>query len=242
MGSGISHASHQHKLVPKNANCHYYCWGCDQLGFGSTYVCRKGCNFYLHEQCAKPKPEIEYPFSQNCVLTFRDEGSGVGSQCDACGTKIKRYHYGCLCKFQKRNLHPACLGYEKTLEAAPGLTLHLEKAAKSKCLHCGTKDLLSNVRGWAYVSLCGSYCYHVSCVKEIIYKNRSREVLTGRSDPFWTIKEQFPEDMDKMHRLAVARTERLTRKNVEAVLSAIFVVLTGNPLGLVGVAQSYVGN
>ncbi|KAD3067685.1 hypothetical protein R6Q59_018283 [Mikania micrantha] len=242
MGSGISHASHQHKLVLKNANCPYYCWGCDQLGFGSTYVCRKGCNFYLHEQCGKPKPEIEYPFSQNCVLTFRDEGSGVGSQCDACGKKIKRYHYRCLCKFQKRNLHPSCLGYEKTLEAAPGLTLHLKKAAASKCLHCGTKDLWSKVRGWAYVSSCGSYSYHVSCVKEIINKNWRDGFFTGNSDPFRTIKEQFPEDMDWMHQLDVARTERQTRRNAEVVLSAIFHVLTGNPFGLVGAAQSYFGN
>ncbi|KAL8206095.1 hypothetical protein R6Q57_009646 [Mikania cordata] len=157
-------------------------------------------------------------------------------------SSFKRKDLGCLCKFQKRNLHPSCLGYEKTLEAALGLTLHLEKAAKSKCLHCGTKDLWSNVRGWAYVSSCGSYCYHISCVKEIINKNWRHGFFTGKSDPFRTIKEQFPEDVDRMHQLAVGRMERQTSKDVEAVLSAIFHVLTGNPFGLVGAAQSYFGN
>ncbi|KAL8206101.1 hypothetical protein R6Q57_009652 [Mikania cordata] len=150
-----------------------------------------GCNFYLHEQCGKPKPEIEYPFSEKCVLKFQEEGSGA---------------------------------MKKTLEAALGLTLHLEKAAKSKCLHCGTKDLWSNVRGKSLIRTGGMGFF------------------TGKSDPFRTIKEQFPEDMDRMHQLAVGRMERQTRKDVEAVLSAIFHVLTGNPFGLVGATQSYFGN
>ncbi|KAD3067736.1 hypothetical protein E3N88_35616 [Mikania micrantha] len=170
----ISHASHQHRLVLKDANCPYYCWGC-------------------------------------------------------------------LCTFVKRNLHPSCLGCEQTLEAAHGLTLRLEKAAASNCLHCGTKDLWSKVRGWAYVSSCGTYSYHVSCVKEIINKNWRHGFFTGKSDPFRTIKEQFPEDMDKRHKLVVGRSERQTRRKTEAVLSVIFNVLTGNPLGLIGDARSFFG-
>ncbi|KAJ0442125.1 hypothetical protein HanRHA438_Chr16g0753011 [Helianthus annuus] len=236
----IFNATHPHILVLNHANCPYYCWGCDQLGFGLSYVCSQGCNFYLHKQCGNPQTLIEYPFSNKCILRFRDGGPGIDSPCDACGKKIKRFHFRCTCTFQKRHLHPSCLADEKTLEAANGLTLHLQKAATSKCLHCGTKDLWSKVRGWAYVSSCGSYCYHVSCVKEIINQNWRYGFFTGKSDPFLTIKQRFPEDMDRMNQLVVARKkERPTRKHTKAVLSVLFNLLTGNALGLVGAAQTY---
>ncbi|KAI3676318.1 hypothetical protein L1987_85924 [Smallanthus sonchifolius] len=235
----ISHSSHHHKLVLKYANCPYYCKGCDQLGFGLSYVCSNGCNFFLHKQCGKPTALIRYPFSDKCVLTFRNGGSGVDSTCDACGKKIKGLHYRCTCSFQKRNLHPGCLGYETTLEAAYGLTLHLQKTAASKCLHCDTKDLSYKVRGWAYVSSCGSYSYHVSCVKEIINKNWRYGFFTGKSDPFVTIKQKFPEDMDRMHHLVVAEKDRNRKKYAKASLRIIFHTLTGNHLGLVGAAVSF---
>ncbi|KAD3067737.1 hypothetical protein E3N88_35617 [Mikania micrantha] len=239
----ITHACHPHGLVLKEADCPYYCWGCDQLGFGLSYICTKRCNFVLHKECGKPEPLIQYPFSQKCVLKFRDGGSGVDSPCDACGKKIKRFHYRCLCNFVKRNLHPFCLASEQTIEAAHGLTLHLEKVAPTNCLHCGTKDLWSKVRGWAYVSSCGSYSYHVSCVKEIINKNWRYGFFTGKNDPFLTIKQQFPEDMDRMNQLAVVRRrERQTKKNAKLILSVIYNALTGNPMGLIGAAQSYFGD
>ncbi|GKB98729.1 hypothetical protein Tco_0984866 [Tanacetum coccineum] len=153
------------------------------------------------------------------------------------------FHYRCLCTFQSGHLHPSCLGHEKTLEAAHGLTLNLANSATTKCLHCGTKNLWSKVRGWAYVSSCESYCYHVSCVREIINKNWKYGFFTGKSDPFQTIKEQFPEDMDKMHQLVVAkRKEKPTRKQATLILSVIFNVITGNPFGLIGAAQSYFSN
>ena len=237
----ISHGSHHHKLALKYANCPYYCEGCDQLGVGMTYICNNGCNFFLHKQCGKPEDRIAYPFSKKCVLQFRDGGSGVDSMCDACGKKIKRFHYRCLCTFVKRNLHPSCLAYEKTLDAAYGLTLHLQKAATSTCLHCKTINLWSKVRGWAYVSSCGTYSYHVSCVMEIINMNWRNGFFTGKSDPFQTIKQHFPEDMDNMHRLTKQKKEIATKKNAKAVLSVILNVLTGNPMGLIGDAKSYFG-
>ncbi|GJU87467.1 zinc finger, CCHC-type containing protein [Tanacetum coccineum] len=144
---------------------------------------------------------------------------------------------------EKRHLHPSCLGHEKTLEAAHGLTLNLANSATTKCLHCGTKNLWSKVRGWAYVSSCESYCYHVSCVREIINKNWKYGFFTGKSDPFQTIKEQFPEDMDKMHQLVVAkRKEKPARKQATLILSVIFNVITRKPFGLIGAAQSYFSN
>ncbi|KAJ0807748.1 hypothetical protein HanOQP8_Chr00c001g0683911 [Helianthus annuus] len=236
----ISNACHPHKLVLKDSDYPYYCWGCDQLGFGASYMCSEGCSFCLHQQCGKPESPIEYPFSDKCLLKFREGGAGVGSPCDACGKKIKRFHYRCTCTFKKRNLHPSCLDYEETLEVANGLILSFKKAATTKCAHCGTKDLWSKVRGWAYVSSCGGYCYHVTCVREIINRNWRYGFFTGKLDPFLSIKQQFPEDMDTMNQLIVARTrERPTKKNAKLVLSILFSMLTGNPFGLIGAARSY---
>ncbi|KAK1413463.1 hypothetical protein QVD17_35236 [Tagetes erecta] len=240
----ISNDSHHHKLTLKHANCPYYCGGCGQLGFGLTYVCREGCNFFLHKECGKPeKLIIKYPFSEKCVMKFQDGGSGVDSACDACGKKIQRLHYRCTCTFVKRNVHPCCLvRYEKTLDAIRGLTLHLRKVAASKCLHCRTIDLRSKVRGWAYVSPCGTYSYHVACVMEMINTNWKNGFFTGKNDPFLIIKQQFPEDMDQMHKLTVVHKEMQTKKQAKAILSVLYHVFTGNPFGLVGAAKSYFGN
>ncbi|XP_076940106.1 uncharacterized protein LOC143609159 [Bidens hawaiensis] len=238
----ICFASHSHKLELKYADTPYYCSGCDQLGFGLSYICSKGCNFFLHEQCGKPQTTIDYPFSKKCVLKFRDGGPGIDSPCDACGKKIKRFHYRCMCSFVKRHLHPFCLPGEKTLDVVNGLTLHLQKAATSNCLHCGNKDIWSKIRGWAYVSSCGTYNYHVSCVKEIINKNWTNGFFTGKNDPFQTVKLQFPEDMDKMNQKIVERKRKIPkRKHAEALLGILLNVFTGNPVGLIGAAQTYFG-
>ncbi|KAI3810927.1 hypothetical protein L1987_20593 [Smallanthus sonchifolius] len=235
----ISHSSHHHELVLKYAICPYYCPGCDQLGFGLSYVCSNDCNFFLHKQCGKPETQIRYPFSDKCVLTFRNGGSGVDSTCDACGKKIKGLHYRCTCTFRKRNLHPNCIGYERTLEPAYGLTMHLQKTAASKCLHCQTKDLSHRVPGWAYVSSCGTYSYHVSCVNEIINTNWKNGFFNGKSDPFLAIKQKFPEDKDRMHHLVVAQKNKKIKKYATAALKIIFNALTHNHLGHVGAAQSF---
>ncbi|GJS40298.1 hypothetical protein Tco_0565341 [Tanacetum coccineum] len=144
---------------------------------------------------------------------------------------------------KKRHLHPSCLGHEKTLEAAHGLTLNLANSATTKCLHLGLLTTLVQGPWWAIVSPWKVIGYHVSCVRKSLIKTGNWVFFTGKSDPFQTIKEQFLEDMDKMHQLVVAkRKEKPTRKQATLILSVIFNVITGNPFGLIGAAQSYFSN
>lgn len=77
-------------------------------------------------------------------------------------------------------MHPYCLSYEPTLVAFDGLTLNLKKVATSNCLRCGTIDLCSKVHGWAYVSPCGDYSSHASCVMDIINENWRKGFITEK--------------------------------------------------------------
>ncbi|GKC18338.1 hypothetical protein Tco_1020488 [Tanacetum coccineum] len=120
--------------------------------------------------------------------------------------------------------------------ALDGLTLNLKKEATAKCLHCEHKG-----RGWAYVSSCDDYCYHVICVMDIINDNWRKGFITGKSDPFQTVQKQFVADMDKREQLVTAKKKQKSKKKAKIVLSVIFNVVTGNPKGLIGAAQNYFG-
>ncbi|KAB1217865.1 hypothetical protein CJ030_MR3G014725 [Morella rubra] len=64
-------------------------------------------------------------------------------------------------------LHPSCLKLPHTVTINE-VSLILQKKAPSKCLKCQRKKVSDNIEGWAYVSTCGNYCYHVKCVKELV--------------------------------------------------------------------------
>ncbi|GJW07397.1 hypothetical protein Tco_1569820 [Tanacetum coccineum] len=233
----MSHDNHHHELELKSANSPYYCGRCDQLGFGLSYTCKKSeCNLFYHKQCENPPSQVQYPFSKKCVLKLYTNKSGKDCSCVVCGKKIKGYHYKCSCAFIKRNVHPSCLSYEPTLVALDGLTLNLKKEATAKCLHCEHKG-----RGWAYVSSCDDYCYHVICVMDIINDNWRKGFITGKSDPFQTVQKQFVADMDKREQLVTAKKKQKSKNKAKIVLSVIFNVVTGNPKGLIGAAQNYFG-
>jgi hypothetical protein len=50
------------------------------------------------------------------------------------------------------------------------INLELKEKAPSKCLICQRKKISKKIKGWAYVSTCGEYCYHVKCVKDPVDK------------------------------------------------------------------------
>nr|XP_043614859.1 uncharacterized protein LOC122586903 [Erigeron canadensis] len=222
---------HQHSFKATSTNHPYYCGGCDQLGFGSSYTCSESdCNVFHHVQCVdRTNGPVTYPFSisSKCALVFVDRINGPGqkSLCVACGNKIKGYHYRCKCTFRKHNMHPSCLlSYEPTLVAAHGLTLQLKSRATAKCLCCLKKKVSSKVDGWAYVSTCGSYCYHVSCVMNIIHETRAQGNITEKCDPFQTIRERFPADKN---RLAASEQASPSGKKSKAALNLITSMITG---------------
>ncbi|GJR87469.1 hypothetical protein Tco_0211480, partial [Tanacetum coccineum] len=109
--------------------------------------------------------------------------------------------------------------YEPTLVALDGPTLNLKKEATAKCLHYENKG-----RGWAYVSSCDEYCYHVICVIDIINDNWRKGFITEKSNPFQTIQKQFVVDMDKKRQQQVTGQKKEKSKKATTVLSVIFKV------------------
>jgi hypothetical protein len=67
-------------------------------------------------------------------------------------------------------LHPRCfsLPINKTIQGV--INLELMEKAPSKCLICQRKKISKKIKGWAYVSTCGEYCYHVKCMKDPVHK------------------------------------------------------------------------
>ncbi|KAL5973281.1 hypothetical protein ACLOJK_029931 [Asimina triloba] len=59
--------------------------------------------------------------------------------------------------------------------------LELRPKVSSKCDRCGWKERRKQLRSWSYVSTCGGYCFHVSCVKEAILE-RWEKVRFGNVD------------------------------------------------------------
>jgi phage pi2 protein 07 len=84
-------------------------------------------------------------------------------------------------------LHPCCfsLSSNRTNQGLNGsnegvVKLELKKKAPSKkCLICPRKKISKNVKGWAYVSTCGEYCYHVKCVKDLVDKELEQQRSGG---------------------------------------------------------------
>ncbi|KAJ0644053.1 hypothetical protein HanOQP8_Chr16g0607561 [Helianthus annuus] len=109
------------------------------------------------------------------------------------------------------------------------------------------KNLCSKVDGWAYVSPCGLYCYHVSCVMKIINDNWKKAFMNGTSDPFQTIREKFPSHVNRMNKMGKGKRKVrdpkkvATAQKVATAFSVIFNVLTGNRQGLVGDAEKFFG-
>ncbi|KAM0060761.1 putative kinase C-like, phorbol ester/diacylglycerol-binding protein [Helianthus debilis subsp. tardiflorus] len=244
----MSQCSHNHNFLLKSVKHPYFCQRCGQLGFRMSYSCEKSeCNLFSHKECEKPKSLVQHPFSTKCVFKFYTNISGKGCLCHVCGKSIQGYHYGCSCNFVKRYAHSSCLAYQPTFEAFDGLTMNLQKVAPAKCLHCMNENLSSKVDGWAYVSPCGLYCYHVSCVMDIINENWKKAFMNGTSDPFQTIRERFPAHVNRRKKMAKGKRKVrdpkkvATAQKLATAFSVIFNVLTGNPQGLVSDAEKFFG-
>ncbi|XP_058006818.1 uncharacterized protein LOC110671607 [Hevea brasiliensis] len=95
--------------------------------------------------------------------------------CDACGRDVKGFVYQIISSDgDPYHMHPNCAELPHTLQGE-GVKLELKKKVKSKCLKCKNKNYANKTpKGWAYVSSCEKYSFHVACVKEMIYEARER--------------------------------------------------------------------
>ena len=172
----IKNSSHQHHLELKCIQTCHDCDGCKELVFGSCYKCKKRCDYHLHKECAiLDFGSITHPFFKKSHFTFHESPSGPSqtSSCVACGKKVQGFMYKSSSN-DAHVLHPCCfkLPHNKTTENHGVINL-LEKLPfmSKSCLKCGKKNISNEIKGWAYVSACGKYRYHVACVKDMVVEN-----------------------------------------------------------------------
>ena len=167
----IQHRSHPHQLKLLPVDTPYCCYGCKIEGQEPCYQCTD-CGFYLHEECSSGSPTF-HPFFKKSKFRFYDNSKDqrhVGF-CAACGKSVKGFRYHALFKKAPVFLHPCCLKLKTEIKdegAMVNLMLCKKLSWPSKCLKCKRRKLSEEVRGWAYVSTCGYYNYHVGCVQELI--------------------------------------------------------------------------
>jgi hypothetical protein len=100
------------------------------------------------------------------------------------------------------------------------VNLELKEKAASKCLICQRKKISKKIEGWAYVSTCGKYCYHVRCVKDLVDKK-----LEQQSDGTNTINTLRLEVRQK--------TLQVGTEVIEVVLKLIIEAIFGDPLSTI---------
>ncbi|KAF5467316.1 hypothetical protein F2P56_017150 [Juglans regia] len=179
----LTHSSHpDHVLKLTNRiETPYKCDGCKEQGFHPCYQCHEnGCDFHLHEHCAKAdhSAPITHAFFDNIRFifhnNFRPQSRISLSFCVACGKSVQGFKYQSFCG-KAHVIHPCCLNLPLALSAPQGdqeVKLRLLKKSKywptSKCLRCQNRKISKDIHGWVYVSTSGDFCYHVACVQDLI--------------------------------------------------------------------------
>lgn len=192
----LHHKSHTHGLDLRSIYALYKCDGCQELGYNHCYCCKdKKCNFHLHRECATPSEDdsrISYHhLLRKRVLRFRERPPNKVRPCIACGEAVLGFRYKAwhvkahrshnpfwrvYQHFTHKALHPCCKELSIRLDDGE-ISLKLEKKAPMKCQICDHKRLSSTTQGWAYVSGCGNYCYHVGCARKILEEYWQNQAL-----------------------------------------------------------------
>lgn len=175
--TAIQHPSHRHRLTLfTSIQTSFQCDGCKERGLGFCYKCNDmNCTFHLHEHCALASGSgpITHQFFNNCSFTFRDYLAD-NRNCVACGKRVRGFMYECSSSKEAFVLHPCCLKlpHSKTTSDHGSVTLRKQVSRmRSKCQICNRRKLPENIKGWAYVSDCRKYRYHVACVEDMIFNN-----------------------------------------------------------------------
>ncbi|KAK7848168.1 hypothetical protein CFP56_005536 [Quercus suber] len=178
----IKHSSHRHQLKLMRIETCYQCDGCKEQGLGSFYQCNKRrCGFHLHEECAlaSGSGSITHPFFKNCHFIFHDEESQSDTilVCVACGKNVQGFMYKSSGN-KAHILHPCCLKLPHNRANDQGVNVNLREKLPmmSKCLICQSRKISNEIKGWAYVSSCGKFRYHVACLKDMIFENWNNNV------------------------------------------------------------------
>ncbi|KAK6117090.1 hypothetical protein DH2020_049135 [Rehmannia glutinosa] len=156
----------------------FTCYGCKMKGFGQRYQC-KFCGQNLHSECRFPKNIISHEFFGGSIFTFRDEPftrrdrnnrKEYSKCCDACGKDVCGFSYHC--ETDNLDLHPCCRNLDRKL-LIDDTVFDLRPKVSSRCKSCKRRKISDgdrDVPGWAYVSTCDKYNFHVFCMLEMVHE------------------------------------------------------------------------
>ncbi|CAJ1932670.1 unnamed protein product [Sphenostylis stenocarpa] len=238
--------SHAQAMKVKPPGAPYRCSGCREMGFGRSYHCENdNCSYILHEECANAVSHDFHPFFPKSHFEFYEKAPGLRTRyCDGCGNDVLGFVYHC--SRTGYDLHPCCLNLKDRISDEEGcVTLELCKSVPSKCVKCKHRNVVEGVKGWSYVSSGGTYCYHVSCVKEMILENWKRGY-------FSQVVRENSEVAVRINRLEMVECGRRSRRSgtmkkytkiAVLVFRLIFSAIFGNPItAIVGLVEALVSD
>ncbi|KAI4346973.1 hypothetical protein L6164_007831 [Bauhinia variegata] len=236
----MNHPSHPHTLTLKPPGVPYHCSGCQELGFGPSYRCDyDDCRFILHDECANAPSTGVHRFFKNSHFKFYEQPPGSKTRvCDACGKDILGFVYHC--PRTEYDLHPCCMKLKESIsDNGAKITLKLCNKVPSNCLKCNSRNTFNGIAGWSYASRDGKYCYHVSCVKEMVVEkwkmgyfsagesNRT-QMLDYESQVAMTSTEMMQIGQGSIGR-TVSKYIRIAKIMFKLIFSAIF----GDPISAI---------
>ena len=219
----------KHELKPvDNPNSErYICNGCEEYGSnGVRYRC-EDCNYNLHKDCMFSKPITTHEIFEGFIFKFYEQPplsekfrERTQRFCNACGKHVKGFIYHC--PEADLDLHPCCLNLKKEFPIGH-VKFHLGET-KSKCKFCNQIDLL-DIQVWSYVSECGEYNFHVSCIMKIMLD----ELENGTTNSNGCLALENLE-LPIQHRLKRnGGMGKISWKILKVFLKTIFSILLGDP-------------
>ncbi|GFP85156.1 hypothetical protein PHJA_000659400 [Phtheirospermum japonicum] len=202
-------------------------------GFGQRYEC-KLCGHSLHRECRFPKSNVSHEFFVGSTLTFRDRpfirqghdkkhnrnNKEYSKICDGCGKEVCGFSYHS--ETDNLDLHPCCLSLEKKL-LMDDTVFDLRPRVRSKCGFCKQRKISDGERdvpGWAYVSACDKYHFHVYCMSEMVHEA-------------WMKNGEMGLEMVKLSRNRGWSGKRAIIDTVKLVLKIILATILGDPTALI---------
>ena len=228
---------HELKLYNNpNKKC-YICNGCKEYGSnGVRYRC-ENCDYDLHKDCMFSKPITTHEIFKDFVFKFYEQpppselyGKRTKRYCNACGKHVKGFIYHCPEK--DLDLHPCCLNLMKEFQIDQ-VKFHLG-GTKSKCIFCNQIES-SGIEVWSYVSECGTYNVHVSCIRELIVE----ELENGTTDILALKNLGLPIQRRLKRNGGIGK---MCLKILKIFLKTIISILLGDPITFVSLLADLANN
>ncbi|XP_058099877.1 protein VACUOLELESS GAMETOPHYTES-like [Magnolia sinica] len=195
------------------------------------------CNYHLHKDCALATPYTFHPFFEDCNFKFFTRPPGKLERCcDACGRNVQGFVYHC--EKCGNDLHPCCAQLPRVI-GDDKMKLHLHHKVKSNCHRCGWMKVRKKERSWSYVSTSKEYCFHVSCVKDMLVEEWEKEYFGHDHEEVGKNGLALQIKVPKLQ-LSVPNNKGANGKFnkywniIKVAIQVIISILVGDPTALVG--------